>query len=138
MKVKIAKRFLNQILNRCNIMNKENTVYEKSKNFALRIVRLYKYIKDEKNEYVLTKQLLRAGTSIGANIVEAIYAISRKEFLSKMYIAFKECNETAYWLELLYKSDYLKEEEYNSIYKDCSEIKKLLSAITKTVKENQE
>ena len=117
-------------------MNKENVILEKSKNFALRIIRLYNYIKEEKNEFILTKQLLRAGTSVGANVVEAIYAISRKEFLSKMYIAFKECNETAYWLELLYKSDYLNKDEYNSICDDCIEIRKLLSAITKTVKEN--
>lgn len=115
---------------------KESIVFEKSKKFAIRIVKLYKYLCDEKKEYVLSKQLLRSGTSIGANISEANCAISKKEFLAKMYIAFKECSESIYWLELLSETDYLTETEYNSISGDCVEIQKLLSTITKTTKQN--
>ena len=83
------------------------TVQQKSRLFAVRIVRLYQYLCREKNEYVLSKQLLRSGTSIGANVAESECAFSRKDFLAKMYIAFKECNETLYWLDLLYDTDYL-------------------------------
>ena len=107
---------------------------EKSKKFALRIIKLYKYLCSEKRELILSKQLLRSGTSIGANITEAECGISRKEFLAKMYIAFKECSETLYWLELLYKSEYITEKEYFSIKKDCEELRKILSSITMTVK----
>lgn len=114
----------------------KNIVLEKSKKFAVRIINLYKYLNAEKKEYVLSKQVLRSGTSIGANISEAECSISRKEFLAKMYIAFKKCTETKYWLELLYETDYLRDEEYNSLVVDCTEIQKLLSAITKTIKEN--
>lgn len=114
---------------------KEGITYQKSKIFAVRIIRLYQYLKENKKEYVLSKQLLRCGTSIGANISEANCAISEKDFLSKMYIAFKECAETEYWLELLYDSDFLTEIEFQSIISDCREIKKLLSSITKTSKE---
>lgn len=88
-----------------------------------------------KKEYVLSKQLLRSGTSIGANISEANCSISKKEFLSKMYIAFKECSESIYWLDLLFETDYLTKTEYNSILNDCTEIQRLLSSITKTTKE---
>ena len=114
---------------------KEGITYQKSKIFAVRIIRLYQYLKENKKEYVLSKQLLRCGTSIGANISEANCAISEKDFLSKMYIDFKECAETEYWLELLYDSDFLTEIEFQSIISDCREIKKLLSSITKTSKE---
>ena len=107
--------------------------FDKSKKFSLRIMKLYKYLTNEKKEYILSKQLARSGTSIGANIAEATCAISRKDFLAKMYIAFKECAETMYWLELLYLSEYLSEIEYKSIGSDCNELKRLLSSITKTV-----
>lgn len=113
---------------------KDNVVFEKSKKFAIRIVNLYKHLCSNKNEYVLSKQLLRSGTSIGANISEALCSISKKEFLAKMYIAFKECSESKYWIELLYETDYLTKEEYNSIVDDCTEIQKLLTIITKTTK----
>lgn len=113
----------------------ENVVFEKSKKFALRVINAYKYLCDEKKEYVLSKQLLRCGTSIGANISEAECAISKKDFLAKMYIAFKECSETKYWLELLYLSDYFSKEEYDSLYFDSEELFKLLASITKTMKE---
>ena len=106
---------------------------EKSKSFAIRIVRLYQYLKDEKNEYVLSKQLLRSGTSVGANHSEAKYAISRNDFIAKQYIALKEVSETLYWLELLFKTDYLTQEQYDSIYQDAEELRKLLSSSTKTL-----
>ena len=115
---------------------KESIVFDKSKNFALRIIALYKYLCAEKKEFVLSKQVLRSGTSIGANIAEANCACSNKDFLAKMYIAFKECAETAYWLELLYKAQYLSQLEFDSINSDCIELKKMLSSITKTLKEN--
>ena len=110
-----------------------NVTEEKSKSFAIRIVRLYQYLKDEKNEYVLSKQLLRSGTSVGANLSEAKYAISRNDFIAKQYIALKEVSETLYWLELLFKTDYLTQEQYDSIYQDAEELRKLLSSSTKTL-----
>lgn len=111
----------------------ENTARAKSKRFAVRIVKLYQYLCNEKKEFVLSKQLLRSGTSIGANLAEAETAISKKDFLSKIYIALKECSESLYWLELLHETDYLTKQEYNSIYTDCIEIRKMLSATTKTI-----
>lgn len=88
---------------------KENEVFELSKNFAIRVIKMYKFLTAEKKEYVLSKQILRSGTSIGANISEAQAAFSKKDFLAKMYISFKECNETIYWLDLLYETEYLTE-----------------------------
>ena len=114
-------------------MEKDNTAKIKSKRFAIRIVKLYKYLCDEKKEYVLSKQLIRSGTSIGANLAEAECAISKKDFLSKVYIALKECAETIYWLELLYETDFLTENEYVSIKSDCEELRKMLSSTTKTI-----
>ena len=114
----------------------ENAVKIKSKKFAIWIVNLYKYLYNDKNEFVLSKQILRSGTSIGANITEALCASSKKDFINKMYIAFKECAETLYWLDLLFETDYLTNNEYKSISDDCSELKKLLSSITKTSKNN--
>ncbi len=113
---------------------KENEVRRKSLLFARRIVMLYQYLCEEKREYVLSKQLLRSGTSIGANISEAQYASSRKDFLNKLYIALKESAETLYWLELLYSCDYLSSPEYSSLYQDCEELRKLLSSITKSIR----
>jgi four helix bundle protein len=110
----------------------KSVTLDKSKVFAVRIVRLYKYLCDEKHEFVLSKQLLRSGTSIGANLSEALYGISRKDFLSKVYISLKECAETKYWLELLYSTEYLTDLEYKSIDADCTELVKLLTSITKT------
>ncbi len=114
-------------------MDEKKTVRYKSKRFAVRIVKLYRYLCDEKNEFVLSKQLLKSGTSIGANIAESECAMSKKDFLSKIYIALKECNETLYWIELLYDTDNLDETEYNSIRLDCDELRKMLSSITKTL-----
>ena len=100
---------------------KEDIIREKSMAFAIRIVNLYRVL-CKKNEYVMAKQVLRAGTSIGANLAEAKCAYSRKEFLAKTYISFKECAETKYWLELLQRTEFIGTEEYSSIAKDCDEI----------------
>ncbi len=114
-------------------MARDSVTLDKSKNFAIRIVRLYQYLCTEKKEFVLSKQLLRSGTSIGANLAEAIYGISDKDFLSKMYISLKECAETKYWLELLFKTDYLTEQQYRLINEDCTELIKLLTSSAKTM-----
>jgi len=114
----------------------QDIILEKSEKFAVRIIRLYQFLTENKKEYVLSKQILRSGTSIGANITEAKSGFSKKDFLAKMYIAFKECSETLYWLNLLVKTDYLTEEQYNSISSDAIELRKILSSITKTAKEN--
>ena len=106
---------------------------EKSKIFAVRIVNLYKHLCDKKKEFVLSKQILRSGTSIGANLAEAEYAISDKDFLSKVYIALKESAETVFWLDLLFQTEYLSEEEYNSISEDALGLLKMLKATTKTL-----
>lgn len=115
----------------------DGAVQLKSEELALRIIGLYRYLitRDKDKEYVISKQLLRSGTSIGANIAEAEYAISKADFKTKMYIALKECNESLYWLRLLHRSEYLSEEEFLSIYADCEEVFRLLVSITKTVKE---
>lgn len=110
-----------------------NTVKYKSKKFAVRIVNLYKFLCDDKKEYVLSKQILRSGTSIGANIAESECGISKKDFLNKLYIALKECVETIYWLDLLYETHYLNEAEYISLKNDCEEMRKMLSSSTKTL-----
>ena len=112
-----------------------NAVEEKSFQFAIRIVRLYQYLRSKKKEFVLSKQLLRSGTSVGANVAEAQQAQSRADFLSKINIALKEAAETEYWLRLLRATDYLEEKEFRSIYSDCEQVKKLLVAIVKTTKE---
>lgn len=110
----------------------------KSKQFALRIIQLCKLLRNDKKEYILSNQILRSGTSIGANLAEAECAISRKDLLSKLYIALKECSETRYWLELLFESDYIDKELFNSLYNDCQEIMRILSSSTKTLaKENE-
>lgn len=119
-------------------MDEKKTARYKSKKLAIRIVKLYKYLCEEKNEYILSKQLLRSGTSIGANIAESKSASSKKDFLSKIYIALKECTETIYWLELLYETGYLKKTELESILIDCKELEKMLSATTKTIKKELE
>jgi len=111
----------------------EQTAKCKSKLFAVRIIKLYKYLCEQKHEYVLSKQLLKSGTSIGANLAEAECAISKKDFLSKVYISLKECAETKYWLELLYETGYLTEEQFQSIISDCEELRKMLSATTRTL-----
>ena len=108
----------------------ENTIETKSFDFAVRIVNLYKFL-CEKNEYVMSKQLLKSGTSIGANVAEAQKAQSYSDFNAKMNIALKEANETSYWLRLLRHTDYITEREYESIFEDTKEILALLIAICK-------
>ena len=112
-----------------------NAILEKSKAFALRIIKLYQYLTDEKREYVLSKQLLRSGTSIGANARESKRGQSKPDFYAKLNIALKEADESAYWLELLHESDYIDEKQFESIYTDCNEVIALLVSITKTQKE---
>jgi len=114
---------------------KENVIKEKSYTFALRIIKVYKYLSEEQREFVLSKQVLRSGTSIGALVKEAEHAQSKADFINKMNIALKEANETEYWLMLLKDSDYIDEKSFNSIYQDCAEILKLLISIVKTTKE---
>lgn len=109
----------------------ENIIEEKSFFFAVRMVKLSEYLRKEKKEFVLSKQLLRSGTSIGANVSEAERAQTRPDFNAKMNIALKEGNETYYWLKLLYKTSYLTQEEFNSIEKDIKELIAILVAICK-------
>ena len=110
-------------------------VQEKSFRFAVRIVNLCRYLQTERKEYVLSKQLLRSGTSIGANIAESQQAQSRADFVNKLNIALKEAYETNYWLRLMSETQYLKTQEFESIIADCKELEKLFIAIVKTSKE---
>jgi four helix bundle protein len=116
---------------------KENVILTKSMDFAVRIVNLYKFLNAEKNEFVMSKQLLRCGTSIGANAHEAHNGQSSKDFLAKIYIALKEATETEYWITLLIKTDYLSPAQGESILNDCVELKKILTAIVKSTKGEQ-
>ena len=113
----------------------KNIIESKSFDFAVRIINLYKYLCNDKKEFVLSKQLLRSGTSIGANVSEAEKAQTKADFYTKMTIALKEANETDYWLRLLYATDYLTELEFESLGKDIREIISLLVSITKTTKQ---
>lgn len=113
----------------------DNIIEDKSFRFAIRIVNLYKYLCRTKKEFVLSKQLLRAGTSIGANVAESQQAQSRADFIAKLSIALKETSETKYWLRLLKATDYLTDEESRSIYADCVELEKLLVTILKSTKQ---
>ena len=113
----------------------EQTVEIKSFQFAVRIVNLCKYLRTNKREQTLSKQLLRSGTSVGANVAEAQQAQSHADFISKMSIALKEAAETNYWLRLLQATDYLSETEFSSIHSDCRELEKMLTAIIKSAKQ---
>lgn len=115
---------------------RENIVKNKSFAFAVRVVRLYQFLCSEKKEYVLSKQLLRSGTSVGAMVREAEHAETKNDFKHKMGIAQKEINETIYWLELLKETDYLTNDQYESINNDAVEIIKLITAILKSTKAN--
>ena len=112
----------------------KNIVVEKSFEFAVRIVKLCKYLRNERKEFEIASQLLRSGTSIGANIKEAQEGQSKNDFVSKMNIALKETSETEYWLKLLYKTGDLTEQQYESIKTECKELLKLLTAIIKSSK----
>ena len=115
-------------------MPMHNAIEEKSFHFAVRVVNLCKYLQETKKEYILSKQLMRSGTSIGANIMESQQAQSRADFISKLNIALKEAVETNYWLRLLRATDYLTDSEYMSVIDDCKELEKLLTAIIKTTR----
>ena len=110
----------------------ENAIDAKSFNFAVRTVKLYQHLTENKHENVISKQLLRSGTSIGANVSEAEQGQTRADFTAKMHIALKEANETEYWIRLLYATEYLSESEYKSISNDIKEILRLLTSICKT------
>ncbi|MFI5211597.1 MAG: four helix bundle protein [Ignavibacteria bacterium] len=113
---------------------KDNLIKDKSYSFALRIVKLYKYLIKSQNEYVLSKQVLRCGTSIGANVEEAIGGTSRKDFVNKLAISYKEARETHYWLRILNDSDYISNKMFQSIEVDCLELCKILYSIIRSSK----
>ena len=116
-------------------MEKEkNVIADKSYKFALRIINAYLYLSKEKQEYVLSKQLLRSGTAIGALVSESRFAQSKADFINKMHIALKEANETRYWINLLHDSNFITEAMYNSIFPDVEEIVSILASIVKTSK----
>ena len=116
-------------------LKNKDPLNEKSFSFSLRIIKLFKYMQNNHKEYILSKQLLRSGTAVGALIREAKYAQSKADFLNKLMIALKEANETKYWLELLHQSDYIDQAMYKSIEPDINELLKLLVSGTKTVKQ---
>ena len=114
-----------------------NVIKQKSKAFALRIINMYKYL-SQKNEFVMSKQILRSGTSIGANVAESIRAESTADFVHKLSISRKEAEETLYWLELLYESDYIDKEVFVSIQSDCDELLRILTSIILSKKDNND
>ena len=114
----------------------DNTLKDKSFRFSVRIVKLCKYLRNNQKETVMSKQLLRCGTSIGANVAESKFAQSRPDFTSKLQIALKEAAETDYWLRLLHETDYLTEQQFSSIISECDELESLLVSIIKTTKTN--
>ena len=115
-------------------MKSDNVVQQKSFQFAVRIINMYKYLNETKKEYTLSKQLLRSGTSIGANIEEGIGGQSEKDFISKFSIAYKETRETHYWIRLLIETDYIEPDQAKSILVDTDELLKLIGAILNTMK----
>ena len=124
-------------IDHCVLMKENNQVLIESKTFALRIIKLYQFLKNEKHVYVLSKQVLRSGTSIGANIRESVNAQSRMDFINKLNIALKEANETEYWLELIHESGIIDDKQFDSIYNDCGKIVATLTKIIKTTKSIQ-
>ena len=115
-------------------MSQNSPLLDKSLHFAARIVKLYRYLSKEKHETVISKQIIRSGTSIGANANEAVYGISKADFIAKLQISLKETAETEYWLRLLVLSEYLTEEEGESLLRDCLEIKRILVASLNSAK----
>lgn len=115
---------------------KENIIQQKSYTFAIKIIELYKHLTETKKEFILSKQLLRSGTSIGANIEEAIGGQSKKDFISKLSIAYKEARETRYWLSLIRDTKYMTQEELSQIFDQCEEIIKIIGKIQSTIKSN--
>jgi four helix bundle protein len=118
------------------MLTEENNLYHKSFVFAVQIVKLYRYLIENKKEYVLSKQLLRSGTSVGANIAEANGAISKADFSSKLSIAYKESLETKYWLSLLKETEYLDQQKFDSTYSDIDELCKILFSVLRTTRIN--
>ncbi|MGP8214491.1 MAG: four helix bundle protein [Bacteroidia bacterium] len=116
-------------------MKDNNIIRDKSYAFSIRVVNLYRFLCEEKKEFVLSKQLVRSGTSIGANIEEGIGGQSEKDFFAKLNIAYKEARETYYWLRLLKDTGYLSENESKSILEDCDELLKIIGSIIKTLKQ---
>ena len=114
------------------MIKKENIIIDKSLDFAILSIELYKYLINNKNEFVISKQFLKSATSIGANIREADVSISKKEFISKLNISLKEAKETEYWLELLFRTNYIDNKKYNYLLSKCIELVKLLTSIIKT------
>ena len=117
-------------------MTQDNPIENRSYQFALRIVKAYKYLTRQKDEYILSKQMLRSGTSIGAMMREAKFAQSRADFINKASIALKEANETLYWIELLHDSEYIDDLSFNSLHNEADELTAILASIVKTTKEN--
>jgi len=115
---------------------KKSVILDKSFKFAIKIVRLYQYLCNNKKEFTLSKQILKSGTSIGANVEEAHGGISTPDFSNKISIAYKEGKETKYWLRLLYETEYIDEKMFKSLYADCDEINKILFSIIKTTRIN--
>lgn len=115
-------------------MKTNNIIRDKSYNFSLKIIKVYQNLTKEKREFILSKQLIRSGTSIGANIEESVGAQSRNDFISKLSISYKEAHETLYWLQLLTDSNFLNKEESDTLIIDCEELLKILGSIIKTTK----
>ena len=119
-------------------MTQDNPIEQRTYFFALRIIKAYKYLTGQHSEFVLSKQMLRSGTSIGALIREAKFAQSRADFVNKMSVALKEANETLYWIELLHDSEYIDGKTFESIHNEADEITSILASIVKSTKENSE
>ena len=115
---------------------KDNVLINKSIDFASRIIKLCNFLEHDKHEHIITKQIIRSGTSIGANINEAQYGNSKADFIAKLHISLKETAETEYWLRLLFKSDYIDSELFESLFNDCLELKKILISSINTAKKN--
>lgn len=115
----------------------ENNLYDKAYQFSIRIVNAYKFLSKERREFIISKQLLRSGTSIGANISEANGAISKADFSAKISISYKECLETKYWLNLLKDTEYIDSNFFDNIYKDADELAKIMFSILKTTRINK-
>lgn len=117
-------------------MKKDNIVLEKSKAFSSRIIKLYNWLCEEKHEFILSKQVLRSGTSIGANLSESLGCQSTADFITKLHISLKEARETNYWIDLLHDNEYIDDKSFNSIHADIDELLKLLTSILRTTKAN--
>ena len=117
---------------------KNNVLAEKSTEFGVRIVKCHQFLCKEKHEYVLSKQIYRSGTSIGANVHESIFAQSKADFISKLSIALKEAGETSYWLKLLFRTDFLEKSHFDSLFQDCDELIRILTSSIKSAKNNDD